>query len=356
MLLSIIIPHYNDRDSLKSCLDSLLKINYYNTKTEIIVVDDGSKADLTKIINKYILTKFFKIKFLKLKKNFGPGIARNRGLQTSTGKYIIFLDCDDRLKPNTILVLKKYFLKKPDIVSYNWDLKLGNKLFKSQRKDAKFLKYKKKKLIKKFISMEFNNSVIFSAYRRNLFFKNKIFFKKGIHEDIVIIFKLYFFSKKIINLNDTLYIKINKKNSISRNFSKNHIFFYLLSWKEITKFLLKKYKKIYFEKNFKNEFMSGLRGIIAILVLKNFFWVKQNKNRYFFYKLILHFARMMHHQYINKLSGLNKTSYDDITNSFLNKFFNNNKNYLLKDFLEWENLNLEKLRIYKKKFLTIIRY
>ena len=102
--------------------------------------------------------------------------------------------------------------------------------------------------------------------------------------------------------------------------------------------------------------MSGLRGIIAILVLKNFFWVKQNKNRYFFYKLILHFARMMHHQYINKLSGLNKTSYDDITNSFLNKFFNNNKNYLLKDFLEWENLNLEKLRIYKKKFLTIIRY
>ena len=70
--------------------------------------------------------------------------------------------------------------------------------------------------------MEFNNSVIFSAYRRNLFFKNKIFFKKGIHEDIVIIFKLYFFSKKIINLNDTLYIKINKKNSISRNFSKIH--------------------------------------------------------------------------------------------------------------------------------------
>ena len=32
------------------------------------------------------------------------------------------------------------------------------------------------------------------------------------------------------------------------------------------------------------------------------------------------------------------------------------KTYLLKDFLEWENLNLEKLRIYKKKFLTIIRY
>lgn len=94
--VSIIIPNYNGAKYIAECLESIKQQEYQNK--EIIVVDDGSNDNSIAIVKKY--TGITVIKQF----NQGGAIARNRGLEASTGDYIMFLDSDDKLEPN---ILKK---------------------------------------------------------------------------------------------------------------------------------------------------------------------------------------------------------------------------------------------------------
>jgi glycosyltransferase involved in cell wall biosynthesis len=88
--ISVIIPTYNRAKSLNRSLTSVLNQTYNNI--EIIIVDDCSTDNTTKIINKI---KDYRIKFFKLKRNKGPGFARNFGIKKSKGEFIAFQDSDD---------------------------------------------------------------------------------------------------------------------------------------------------------------------------------------------------------------------------------------------------------------------
>lgn len=91
-LVSIITPVYNAEEFLEETILSVLDQTYENW--ELILIDDCSKHDSYKIIDKY-LRKDKRIKYLKNKKNSGPAITRNNGINISKGKYIAFLDSDD---------------------------------------------------------------------------------------------------------------------------------------------------------------------------------------------------------------------------------------------------------------------
>lgn len=93
--VSIIIPCYNSENYIKQSILSAINQTYKNI--EIIVVDDGSKDESIKVIEKFSQN----IKIIK-QNNLGGGAARNRGLQEATGKYIKFLDADDVLYLNAI--------------------------------------------------------------------------------------------------------------------------------------------------------------------------------------------------------------------------------------------------------------
>ncbi len=88
--VSIIIPIYNSRKHLKECLDSVINQTYKNL--EIIIVDDHSTDNSLKLINTYHDKR---IHIIKLSKNQGTSIARNKGVEISTGDYLCFLDSDD---------------------------------------------------------------------------------------------------------------------------------------------------------------------------------------------------------------------------------------------------------------------
>ena len=88
--VSVIIPVYNSSKYLYECLDSVINQTYKNL--EIICIDDCSKDDSVKIINSF---KDKRIKLIQLKYNSGAAIARNKGIELSTGDYITFLDSDD---------------------------------------------------------------------------------------------------------------------------------------------------------------------------------------------------------------------------------------------------------------------
>ena len=88
---SFIVPVYNTEKYLKKCLDSLVNQTYKDF--EIIVVNDGSTDKSSNIISKY--QKKYKNIIVIDKENEGLSMARNRGVQKSSGKYIIFVDSDD---------------------------------------------------------------------------------------------------------------------------------------------------------------------------------------------------------------------------------------------------------------------
>lgn len=96
--LSIIIPAYNVEKYLQACLNSVQK---QKTKVhyQTIVVNDGSTDKTKEILEKYESLENWVIIH---QENKGFSGARNTGIDAATGKYLMFLDSDDKLSDDAI--------------------------------------------------------------------------------------------------------------------------------------------------------------------------------------------------------------------------------------------------------------
>ena len=94
MILSIVIPVYNQEKRIYRCLESLKAIEC--REVEFIVVNDGSTDETASICEKYVDAdcRFYLIN----QKNAGVSAARNTGIDHSCGKYIGFVDADDEVE------------------------------------------------------------------------------------------------------------------------------------------------------------------------------------------------------------------------------------------------------------------
>lgn len=93
---SIIIPAYNSEKFIGECLNSIFSQTYKNV--EIIVVNDCSTDNTLKVLERYEQIKVFSTLV-----NSRQGVARNIGLQHSTGDYVLFVDSDDTLYDSEVL-------------------------------------------------------------------------------------------------------------------------------------------------------------------------------------------------------------------------------------------------------------
>lgn len=93
VLVSIIIPAYNVGKYIEKCLTSILEQTYSNI--EVIAVNDGSTDDTATLIDN-ISQNDSRVRVLHIK-NSGVSAARNRGIEISTGDYVVFVDADDYL-------------------------------------------------------------------------------------------------------------------------------------------------------------------------------------------------------------------------------------------------------------------
>ena len=91
VLVSIIIPVYNQSRYLKNSFNSLIYQDYDNL--EIICVDDGSTDNSLAVLME-LKNADSRIRIIQ-QENKGAGAARNNGLKYANGKYVIFLDADD---------------------------------------------------------------------------------------------------------------------------------------------------------------------------------------------------------------------------------------------------------------------
>ena len=98
-LVTILVAVYNSSDYLHDCIDSLLGQTY--TNLEIICVDDASTDESLSIMQDY-QKKDARVKVLRLERNQGQAVARNRGLEIASGGWIATVDSDDWLASDAI--------------------------------------------------------------------------------------------------------------------------------------------------------------------------------------------------------------------------------------------------------------
>ena len=151
-MIDIIIPVYNARKTLELTLMSI-KLQTIIDKINIYLIDDNSSEDYKDILNKY---KDMNIIYKKLDKNNGPAVARQKGIEMSSSKYIMFIDADDLLYDADSI--KKLFNKIEEdydyVVGITIDEKQNTQIMNESDLHGKI--YKREFLLKN--NIKFNNT------------------------------------------------------------------------------------------------------------------------------------------------------------------------------------------------------
>lgn len=92
-IVTVITPVYNAEKFIAETIQSVLNQTY--TDFEHILIDDCSQDESADIIKKF-QEQDERIKYLKLEENSGAAVARNFGLENARGRYIAFVDSDDK--------------------------------------------------------------------------------------------------------------------------------------------------------------------------------------------------------------------------------------------------------------------
>jgi len=108
--ISIIITNHNYSKYLNRSIRSAFVQNYPVEKYEIIVVDDASSDWSIEITESYGKL----IKAIHLDRNVGLAAARNRGIESAKGRYVLFLDADDYLSRDIIYIESMFLDLNPE--------------------------------------------------------------------------------------------------------------------------------------------------------------------------------------------------------------------------------------------------
>lgn len=122
--LSVIIPMYNSCENVANTLASLgtqAIENGYMDSIQVIVVDDGSEEDASKVIEA-CETYGFEYYW---QENGGEGVARNRGLSLAKGEYFQYIDADDEITNDYLKVSMEEADMGYDLVARSWRMADG---------------------------------------------------------------------------------------------------------------------------------------------------------------------------------------------------------------------------------------
>lgn len=214
--ISVIIPVYNREKTIKRAIDSV--IGQLDENTELVIVNDGSTDKTEDIIKEQVEKCGNNISYYK-KENEGVASARNFGIEKSKGDYIIFVDSDDYISPNLIKTINTYLVQDIDIIKFKAThvdsegqaiRRIDGPVFDNVNGEKTF-----KELAFSDILMD---SPCLYAFKKELFTKNNLFFRKGTyHEDFGLIPLIIIIAKSVTSINFYGYNYVQTYESITRN-------------------------------------------------------------------------------------------------------------------------------------------
>jgi mycofactocin system glycosyltransferase len=101
--VSVVIPVRDQPGDLGECLASLAEIDYPKDRLEIVVVDDGSRKEVSRIITSSA------VKIIRQEKSLGPATCRNIGAAAAGGEILAFLDADCMAGESWLKELVQFF-------------------------------------------------------------------------------------------------------------------------------------------------------------------------------------------------------------------------------------------------------
>jgi glycosyltransferase involved in cell wall biosynthesis len=118
MNLSLIIPVYNEQDTLPLLFDSIYQtMNTIEKSWEVVLVDDGSRDNSLSVLKEYAQKDSAHVRVVSFRRNFGQTAAIAAGIDFSKGEIIVLLDADMQNDPADIPMLLAKLDEGYDLVS-----------------------------------------------------------------------------------------------------------------------------------------------------------------------------------------------------------------------------------------------
>lgn len=219
ILFSIVVPIYETEAYLPKCIESILAQTYQNF--ELILVDDGS-TDSSPMICDHYAQKDSRIHVIH-KENGGSSSARNAGIHSVSGKYVMFVDSDDYWNDENALQSVAQM-----IAQYNCDLLCTN-ICKAYENTSRTKKYfsptetligaKQVLLYERYVSSPCSKVICASLFR-----DNDLNFTEGVgSEDIDWSLRLALKAKHIVYVDLAFYSYVQRADSTSHNMTAKKI-------------------------------------------------------------------------------------------------------------------------------------
>lgn len=208
-LFSVIVPVYNAEQTIEKCINSILVQSVEDF--ELILIDDGS-ADSSLLICQNYASRDSRI-ILFSQSNKGVSSARNKGIELSSGDYLVFVDSDDYVDPD---YLSAFMTNDPA------DLIVGGYIFEAMDGNSKkIVSYPDETIL---IEKDYSalrepfvegrlNTVWGKAFKRSLVFAGSVFFYDEINmgEDTLFVVKFLKYTSEVSFISNSKYHYLNRK-------------------------------------------------------------------------------------------------------------------------------------------------
>ena len=235
-LISLIVPVYNVKDYLRTCLQSILEQTYKNL--EIILVDDGSDDGSSGICDEYARMDQ-RIKTIHLPHS-GVSAARNAGLAAATGELLGFVDSDDWIDHDMYQYLYALMQEHDaDVSACTYLLEQEGRPSKIINNTGKLYVFSRKEIIRALVKNDLVKNYLWAKlFKRKLF--DRLSFPVGrVYEDVAVLYKVFYSSQKVVlSCVSKYHYMIHKNESITRGgYDPVKEYHYFLSLYEQDKFI-----------------------------------------------------------------------------------------------------------------------
>lgn len=202
---SIIVPVYNVEEYIDDCLKSIFNQSFKDF--EVIVVNDGTKDNSMDIVKNY------DVKVIN-QENAGLSAARNTGVKSSTGEYLLFIDSDDYIEKDLLKNINNNLKDNPDVLRFQI-----KEIFDDNRivnhKENSFDTTNGVEAFTKICNYHFIENAWSYVIKRKYYLDNKFEFKKGTyHEDYGLMPLVIIKANKVKSISYIGYYYRQRSNSI----------------------------------------------------------------------------------------------------------------------------------------------